>query len=315
MSSISIVPMTLTLKMTRYIVMDLCTGSLAVYVTSKPRDLVMANSRMILGQVALAVNYLHSQNIIHKDLKPQNILYKATDCGWPHILLCDFGNTRQLRHPLVDLLATFESDRQPSEDGADAVAFKKTGDKGTAGYIAPELLETGVPSFKSDVWAMGAVVFFVVSGGQQPYDLCDRVQKGDDIQAKLNVYAKRLRCPPKVSQLEDVNAADLICLLMKFDENSRPDMSVVLIHPFFWADNPSARTHFVVKVNDFFTRNRDRTELASKLSESLNEEKLMAWYDTLDDQLKTEEIPKNLDNLQRLVKQLITDGSAHQLII
>jgi calcium/calmodulin-dependent protein kinase I len=289
--------------------MDLCAGSLDGYVRNKPRDLVMANSRMILGQVALAVKYLHGQNMIHKDLKPENILYKEIDSRWPHILLCDFGNTRQLRQPLIDLLATFEPDRKPTEDGADAVAFKKTADKGTAGYIAPELLETGVPSFKSDVWAMGAVVFFVVSKGQHPYEFV----KIDQI--RLNNFVKKLRCPPMVSQLEDVNAADLICRLMKFDQNSRPDMSGVLAHPFFWADNPSARTHFVVKVNDFFTRNRNRTELASKLSDSLNEEKLLAWYNTLDDQLKTEEIPKNLDNLQRLVKQLITDGTAHRLII
>ena len=143
--------MTLIHPMTRYIVMDLCDGSLDGYVKKNPRDLV--KSRMILGQVALAVNYLHSKNMIHKDLKPENILYKETDSGWPHISLCDFGNTRQLRHPvqgafkeshkqlnqLVELLAAFESDRLPSEDGADAVAFKKTGNKGTAGYIAPEL--------------------------------------------------------------------------------------------------------------------------------------------------------------------------------
>ena len=290
--------------------MDLCAGSLAGYVRSKSRDLVVANSRMILGQVALAINYLHGQNMIHKDLKPENILYKETSCGWPHILLCDFGNTRQLRHPLVDLLAAYESDRQPSEDGTDAVAFQKTVDKGTAGYIAPELLETSVASFKSDVWAMGAVVFFVVSGGQHPYEFVQI-----DHQNKLNNFVKKLRCPPNVSQLEDVNAADLICRLMKFDENSRPDASVVLTHPFFWATDPSARTHFVVKVNDFFTSNRHRTELASKLSESLNEEKLRAWYDTLDDQLKTDEIPKNVENLQLLVKQLTTDVTAHQLIL
>ena len=166
--------------MIRYIVMDLCTGSLDGYVRDNPRDLDMANSSMILGQVALAINYLHGKNMIHKDLKPENILYKKTDSGLPHIMLCDFGNTRQLRRPfneafkeshkqlnqLVELLAAFESDPK----GPEAVAFNETVNQGTAGYIAPELLETGVPSFKSDVWAMGAVVFFVVSGGQQPYE-------------------------------------------------------------------------------------------------------------------------------------------------
>ncbi len=105
--------------------MDLCTGSLVDYVKGNPRDLVIANSRMILGQVALAINYLHGKDMIHKDLKPENILYKKTDSGWPHILLCDFGNTRQLW--------------QPSEDDAspDQVEFQKTVNKGTAGYIAP----------------------------------------------------------------------------------------------------------------------------------------------------------------------------------
>ena len=212
-----------------------------------------------------------------------------------------FKESHKQLNQLVELLAAFESDRLPSEDGADAVAFKKTDNKGTAGYIAPELLETGVPSFKSDVWAMGAVVFFVVSGGQHPYELVQIDQ------IRLNNFVTKLRCPPKVSELKDLNAADLICRLMKFDEKSRPDMSMVLTHPFFWEGKQSARTHFVVKVDDFFTSNRNRSELASKLSDSLNEEKLTAWYFTLDKQLKTDEIPQNLDNLRRMVNQPVRD--------
>ena len=83
--------MTLTLALTRYIVMDLCAGSLAGYVRSKPRDLVVANSRMILGQVALAINYLHGQNMIHKDLKPENILLVSNKLDDFRIKIADLG--------------------------------------------------------------------------------------------------------------------------------------------------------------------------------------------------------------------------------
>ncbi|KAH8110483.1 kinase-like domain-containing protein [Phellopilus nigrolimitatus] len=97
--------------------------------------------KMILG-IALGLEYLHSKNVIHSDIKPDNVLISFSG----HPLICDFGISRML----------FTS----------RMSSSLTGDlKGTLRYIAVELLKVGsddqlliTHSKESDVWAFGMTV-------------------------------------------------------------------------------------------------------------------------------------------------------------
>jgi serine/threonine protein kinase len=76
--------------------MELCHGNLKKYVEDLVKRKQKIDSRGILSQIVTGLSYLHGHKIIHKDLKPHNILYqqKGSDTLWK---LSDFGFARKMR--------------------------------------------------------------------------------------------------------------------------------------------------------------------------------------------------------------------------
>jgi eukaryotic-like serine/threonine-protein kinase len=95
----------------------------------------------IIGVVADALGVAHAHGIVHRDIKPANIL--VDDDGAVHLV--DFGIAA-----LTDV---------PSDDLTAASTMV-----GTLRYAAPERLEGGESSPRSDVWALGAVLFEMITG-------------------------------------------------------------------------------------------------------------------------------------------------------
>lgn len=87
--------------------------------------------RRILGEILSAVGYLHSAGVVHRDLKPQNIMVKKKGGG---VVLIDFG--------LAD-----------SDDYAE---LKQAA--GTDGYISPEQLTERKTSITDDIYSLGVVM-------------------------------------------------------------------------------------------------------------------------------------------------------------
>lgn len=116
-------------------------------------------------QLAEAVADAHDRGIVHRDLKPSNI--KLVRGGRVKVL--DFGLAR-----LWDEAAGAESELPLTATRA-AV--------GTVPYMAPEQLEGGPPSPKSDIWALGAVLFEAATGeppfrGKTVYELATAILHG-----------------------------------------------------------------------------------------------------------------------------------------
>jgi len=120
-----------------------------------------ATARRVTEQLLAALAYLHGRDILHADLKPDNILLQRRAAGaddkgrsrqFESIKLCDFGHARPAR---------------------DARYYHATGDVrlvpfetvlGTAGYIAPEVLSQKPYSPSIDLWAVGVILYEMVAG-------------------------------------------------------------------------------------------------------------------------------------------------------
>ena len=101
----------------------------------------------LLLQVCDAVAYAHAHLIVHRDLKPANIL--VTDAG--RVKLLDFGVAKLL------------------DDTADSNELTRQGAAGlTPEYAAPEQINGGAVTVATDVYALG-VLMFVLLSGQRPY--------------------------------------------------------------------------------------------------------------------------------------------------
>ena len=98
-----------------------------------------------VAQMAAALDAAHAAGLVHRDVKPANALVAADD----HLYLTDFGLTKR---------------------AASASALTKTGHLvGTVDYVAPEQAEGGVVDARTDVYALGCVLFHLLTG-RVPYD-------------------------------------------------------------------------------------------------------------------------------------------------
>lgn len=127
-----------------YIVMELIAGeSLRARLTDaplSPREVAEIGAR-----IATALHDLHSQHVIHLDLKPSNVLFRKSG----EVVLIDFGLSRHDRLP--DLLA--EEFRLPM---------------GTGPYISPEQVRRIRNDPRSDLFALGVVLYYLATG-ERPF--------------------------------------------------------------------------------------------------------------------------------------------------
>lgn len=135
-----------------YLVMEYVEG-LSLKRWCKQYKLGLRQRIRILIRVAEGVQHAHQKGVVHRDLKPGNILVEKID-GQAAPKIIDFGIAAQLGNP-----------------GAVAAA-------GTPGYMSPEQAAQGVDiDSRSDVYALGAILFELISG-KRPHDAPSTVSGG-----------------------------------------------------------------------------------------------------------------------------------------
>lgn len=114
-----------------YLVLEYCEqGDLMKYIKTKNNNF----DYIYIFQIILGLKYLYNKSILHRDIKPQNILIDNNI-----IKICDFGFARDLKNN--DLLNTF---------------------CGSPLYMAPEILKLGEYTDKSDIWSLGVIIYEIL---------------------------------------------------------------------------------------------------------------------------------------------------------
>lgn len=111
----------------------------------------------VAAMVCRAVAAVHGLGVLHKDLKPANILIDNNE-GSPVVRLADFGSGRLLDDAVLD------SFQITNPGSLDADLGKDEPRSGTLAYRAPELTGDAMPTVKSDIYALGLILYQLVVG-------------------------------------------------------------------------------------------------------------------------------------------------------
>ncbi|OWZ21603.1 Cleavage induced protein [Phytophthora megakarya] len=177
-----------------------------------------SKARDVASEMASALSFLHRHGLVHKDVKPENILLSA------RVVDHTSGVYRRgNRHESTSLvkLADFGSAGPAGMD-------TNLEDIGTAAYLPPELLTTGVCTSACDMWALGCVLYIMLCGSH-PFDL--------DGMSADSVVEHRIKTEPITFDFSawgnvSPDAKDLISKLLVKDPALRLTADQMLQHPW-----------------------------------------------------------------------------------
>ncbi|XP_013365022.1 PREDICTED: serine/threonine-protein kinase D2 isoform X2 [Chinchilla lanigera] len=134
---------------------DFCPTGLCLLISalsSLPPDLTYASPPL---EILVALRHLHFKNIVHCDLKPENVLLASAD-PFPQVKLCDFGFARIIGEK----------------------SFRRSV-VGTPAYLAPEVLLNQGYNRSLDMWSVGVIMYVSLSGTfpfNEDEDISDQIQ-------------------------------------------------------------------------------------------------------------------------------------------
>ncbi|UIZ20714.1 hypothetical protein KXD40_000881 [Peronospora effusa] len=178
-----------------YLVTELAEGGDLFDRIAKQGKFPEHEAQKVSAALVEALHYCHSRSIIHRDVKPENVLLSGDD-----VKLCDFGFARQLNHP----------DEQASDSC------------GTPGYAAPEILDGKSYGLEVDVFSLGVVIYIILCG-YPPFPMK---------LAQLRTHRFNVRYPPKDWAAIHADVKILVSKMLHVDPKKRPSMSVLRMHPW-----------------------------------------------------------------------------------
>uniref|UniRef100_A0A8C7XC43 Serine/threonine-protein kinase n=1 Tax=Oryzias sinensis TaxID=183150 RepID=A0A8C7XC43_9TELE len=183
-----------------FVVMEKLHGDmLEMILSSEKSKLPERITKFLVTQILVALRHLHFKNIVHCDLKPENVLLASAE-PFPQVKLCDFGFARIIGEK----------------------SFRRSV-VGTPAYLAPEVLRSKGYNRSLDMWSVGVIVYVSLSG-TFPFNEDEDIN--DQIQNAAFMY------PPAPWKDISAEATDLINNLLQVKMRKRYSVDKCLSHPW-----------------------------------------------------------------------------------
>uniref|UniRef100_A0AAR2K4J4 Serine/threonine-protein kinase n=1 Tax=Pygocentrus nattereri TaxID=42514 RepID=A0AAR2K4J4_PYGNA len=183
-----------------FVVMEKLHGDmLEMILSSEKGRLPERITKFLVTQILVALRHLHFKNIVHCDLKPENVLLASAD-SFPQVKLCDFGFARIIGEK----------------------SFRRSV-VGTPAYLAPEVLRNKGYNRSLDMWSVGVIIYVSLSG-TFPFNEDEDIH--DQIQNAAFMY------PPNPWKKVTPEAIDLINNLLQVKMRKRYSVDKSLSHPW-----------------------------------------------------------------------------------
>ncbi|KAK4432339.1 Serine/threonine-protein kinase ATG1c [Sesamum alatum] len=185
-----------------YIVLEYCKGGdLSMYIQQRQGKIPEATAKHFMQQLAEGLKVLRDNNLIHRDLKPQNLLLSANN-DTSVLKIADFGFARSLQpRGLAETLC------------------------GSPLYMAPEIMQLQKYDAKADLWSVGAILFQLVTG-KTPFTGSNQIQLLQNIMKSVE-----LQFPPEAKDLSP-HCLDLCRKLLRRNPVERLTFEEFFNHPY-----------------------------------------------------------------------------------
>ncbi|XP_019858094.1 PREDICTED: serine/threonine-protein kinase D1-like [Amphimedon queenslandica] len=181
-----------------YIAMEKMNGDMLEMILSSPNSRLSERvTKFLVYQILAALQYLHKKDIVHCDLKPENVLL-TSESGMPQVKLCDFGFARIIGEK----------------------SFRKS-IVGTPAYLAPEVLKNEGYNRSLDLWSVGVIIYVSLSG-TFPFN--------EDEEISDQIHNAAFMYPPDPWAAITQEAIDLVSKLLQINRRSRFKTTQALNH-------------------------------------------------------------------------------------
>jgi len=207
------------------------TSNISKTLLNDNKEISSSTKQMIL-ELLQGLSHLHSLNILHRDIKPQNILIDPNG----RVKISDMGLGKHLDRD--DASLTFTSDShgwQPAE------------------YIDG----TNRNTKKVDIFSIGCVIFYMLTGNN-PFGQRFSREK-NVIKGKYDIEA--------ISHISDLH--HLVSIMISHDPEKRPDITECIKHPFFW--NTHKKLSFLVAASDYLEFEKPTSPLNLEIDSHIDE--------------------------------------------